>query len=259
MALTPPDDHLRPSEVGHPLNFARQLDAMAKAKGKRKGERTRDGLKAAAARVLERMSYRDLRVLDIVEEADVSSGLFYAYFKNKQEVTQEVLTEFIALLVPQAPATAPHPATTVEAMYLGNLNYTRVFAANPGLMRCLIQFGDETPEFAKLWSDWNDQWHDRTLRAIRRRSSEIANCPEDLLASTCALGMMVDGMLRLLYIERNARAIRAAQEVGDTPDAIALFLTRLWYRALFGRNMTWHPSASTPLGPTTATRVEISG
>lgn len=243
MALTSADDPLRQGDVGHPLNFAGQLDARAKAKGKRKGERTRDRLKAAAARVLERMTYRDLRVLDIIEEAEVSNGLFYTYFKNKQEITQEVLTEFIDLLVPQTPNDAPHPVTTVEAIYLGNLNYTRVFAANPGLMQCLIQFGDETPEFAKLWSDWNDQWHERTLRAIRRRGSEIADGPHDLFASTCALGMMVDGMLRLLYVEHNARAIRAAQEIGDTPDAIALFLTRLWYRALYGKEMTWHPNA----------------
>ncbi len=224
-----------------PLSFAQRLELRAAAAGKRKGARTRDGLKAAAANLLETIGYRDMRVSDINEQAGVSNALFYVYFKNKQDITQEVLTEFIATLVPEAPADAVHPASTVEAIYLGNLRYTRVFAANPGLMRCLIQFGDETPAFGKLWSDWNDRWHDRTLRAIKRRDSAIIASTGDLFASVCALGMMVDGMLRLLYVERNVRALKAANEVGDTPDAVALFLTRLWYRALFGSEMVWMP------------------
>jgi TetR/AcrR family transcriptional regulator, transcriptional repressor for nem operon len=242
MTVTPTKFDTQQVPTDTPLNFAQRLELRAAAPGKRKGARTRDGLKAAAAKLLGTIGYRDLRVSDINEEAGVSNALFYVYFKNKQEITQEVLTEFIETLVPETPGNAPHPATTVEAIYLGNLGYTRVFAANPGLMRCLIQFGDEIPEFGKLWSDWNDRWHDRTLRAIKRRDSASIASADDVFASVCALGMMVDGMLRLLYVERNARALKAANEVGDTPDAIAIFLTRLWYRALFGSEMMWQPS-----------------
>ena len=56
------------------LAFAERLSAAAEAPAKRKGERTRALLKAAAAQLLERGGYRALRVTDINEKAGVSNA-----------------------------------------------------------------------------------------------------------------------------------------------------------------------------------------
>ena len=216
-------------------SFAEQLEVRANFSSKRKGERTRDRLKAAAARQLEEVGYRELRVTDINERAGVSNALFYIYFNNKEEITHEVLTEFVETLKPATPRVGS--SGIFDTIYRGNLGYARVFAANPGLMRCLLQFGDEAPEFSRIWHDWNDAWTDRTLRALAKESPSTFDGAE-VLTAVAALGLMVDGLLRLVYVEQHARVGAAVAEMGAQPEALAAFLTRLWCRALFSERLT---------------------
>lgn len=229
------------SQDGEPLNFALRLELRAESGKKRKGERTRDRLKAAAARLLEKVGYRDLRVTDINEEAEVSNALFYVYFKNKQEITQEVLEEFLALLETPQSIGRKSPASTGEAIYLGNLEYSRSFMANPGLMHCLIQFGDEIPEFGQLWSDWNNRWVDRTIRSLMKRESVKLENAEQIRLAVSGLGLMVDGLLRQIFVEKDKTILKAARSLGASPEALALFVTRLWYRAMFCEELDWKP------------------
>jgi TetR/AcrR family transcriptional regulator, transcriptional repressor for nem operon len=221
-----------------PLSFAERLELQAQAGSKRKGERTRDRLKAAAARQLEEVGYRDLRVTDINERAGVSNALFYVYFKNKEEITHEVLTEFLDTLKPAPPAYNARSSGPADTIYRGNLGYIRVFSANPGLMRCLLQFGDETPEFGQLWTEWNDAFTDRVLRALSRGDAP-ALAESEILPAVSALGMMVDGLLRLVFVDKHERVSAGVLGLGSHPEVLAAFLTRLWCRALYGRDLAF--------------------
>lgn len=235
----------RQSKADPGLGFAEILEQRALQTSRRKGERTRDRLKIAAARQLETVGYHDVRVSDINEAAGVSNALFYVYFKNKQEISQEVLTEFLATLRPPGVREAGMQTHPADSIYRGNLGYARVFAANPGLMRCLIQFGDEIPEFGRLWNSFNNEWSERTLKALKRSDMLKAGGPSEAYLMVAGLGMAVDGLLRMIYVDRNARAEQAAAELGENPDALALLLTRLWYRCLFCRELDWAPGRPT--------------
>jgi AcrR family transcriptional regulator len=234
----------RQATAGPSLVFADVLELRAQETARRKGERTRDRLKIAAARQLETVGYHDVRVSDINEAAGVSNALFYVYFKNKQEISQEVLTEFLATLRPEGGRESNPAAHPAESIYRGNLGYARVFAANPGLMRCLIQFGDEIPEFGRLWNGFNDEWSERTLKALGRNARLQTGSPDEAYLTVAALGLAVDGLLRMIFVDRNPKAAAAVDGLGANPEALALLLTRIWYRALFCCELDWSPVAA---------------
>ena len=233
-----PKDRAGPST--YPLSFAEFLETRLDDPGKRKGERTRDRLKAATTRLLERAGYRDLRVTDINEEAGVSNALFYVYFQNKDVITREVLTDFLAYLETFRSRDSKSKSTE-EGIYIGNLRYTQMFKANAGLMRCLFQFSDEFPDFALHWQAWNANWRDRVVRALNRAEELKQADPTDIMFSVAALGSMVDAYLRMAFIDKDSTLIGVMPE--DDVDKVALRLTRLWVRGLFSREMRWPPDA----------------
>src|SRR5262249_2696768 len=109
------------------------------------------------------------------------------------------------------------------------------FAANPGLMRCLLQFGDEIKEFGTLWRESNRAWLQRVVTRLSREP-ELASMEVDTIwTMVTALGSMGDGMLRMVYIEADSATRLHARRLPDNPEEFALFLTRLWVRGLFGR------------------------
>ncbi len=59
----------------------------------RRKQRTRRRLLDAARRVIARLGYESAGVLDITEEADVSKGTFYQYFKDKEALTHTLIVE----------------------------------------------------------------------------------------------------------------------------------------------------------------------
>src|SRR5438093_13566714 len=58
-----------------------------------RGARTRAALVTAARTVFERDGYLNARLTDITAEANCSTGSFYTYFTNKEEIFAAVLEE----------------------------------------------------------------------------------------------------------------------------------------------------------------------
>jgi AcrR family transcriptional regulator len=203
--------------------------------GRRKGERTRDALKASTADLLEKAGYLELRVGDICDGARVSNALFYLYFKNKTEITYEILVDFLNIFgnALQPPARARN---RFESIYWTTLTYTERFAAQPGLMRCLLQFSDELPQFGKLRNRWSQRWLESIVATLRERGAVDHASDAQLHVEAVALGAMVDGFLRNLYVERDQIVLRWAAEAVPSAIDVAELLSRLWYRAVFGRN-----------------------
>ena len=215
-----------------PLSYGDYLERQI-GEAKRKGERTRLTLVAAAARLLDHVGYRDLRVSDVNEAASVSNALFYVYFKNKDEISQEVLVGFLEFL--GSFRERDEPAGSAEAAILhGNLRYAQMFKANAGLMRCVFQFADEFPEFASRWHAWNAGWRERVVRSVTRAPAAVFPDAEELDFAVAALGAMVDAFLRMAFVEREPTI--AGTRVGSDPERLAQLLTRLWVRGLFVRD-----------------------
>jgi len=208
-----------------------------------KGQRTRWTLLASAAEMLEERGYTGLRVTDVNEKAGVSNALFYLYFKNKEEITREVMTGFLEVLFARDDA-SPKPQSVEEAIFRGNYDYLRHFAANPGLMRCLMQFGDEISEFGRLWRESSHGWVARVARRLAREPELAGRDLDELSAQVTALGAMVDGYLRAIYVEKVPSAVETLKAIAPDAAARALFLTQLWVRAIYCRDMHWSPGDS---------------
>ena len=215
-----------------PLSYSDYLHRQI-GEARRKGERTRLTLITAAARLLDKVGYRDLRVSDVNEGANVSNALFYVYFKNKDEISLEVLAGFLEFL--ESFRDRDEPAGSAEVAILhGNLRYAQMFKANAGLMRCVFQFSDEFPDFAKRWHEWNARWRDRVVRSISRATDAAFDKPEELDFAVAALGSMVDAFLRLAFVEQEPTI--TGMEFGSDPERLAELFTRLWVRSLFARD-----------------------
>lgn len=199
--------------------------------GKRpKGERTRASLLAAAAFHLERDGFVNLRVTDICERAGVSQGTFYVYFENKTVISTALLSDFnergVAFLRDQG----PH-ADAWSAIHKTTGALTRLYRLNPGLMRCLWQIRDETPEFGKILQRGNEVWMQAVSRSILRQSGlGEAEAGGLALAVSYAMAAMTDQFLVQLYVTCDTRL----QSLIPDEDAASDLLSALWYRAVWG-------------------------
>lgn len=219
---------------GPNLRYADYLqDQLINAPRRTKGERTKEALKLGAIRVLDEVGYHAMRISDLCEAAQVGSATFYLYFENKADITLQVLSEYLERSVELLPA-RHGPMTAFEAIRAANLLWLEVGRVNAGLLRCVLQLGDEEPGFRELVHRSNRAWYERIALSISRRfPAGVVSEDAALLAAYC-LGAMMDEMARKLIVypdpELQALAIRTV----PNDAAIAEFFAVLWHRALYG-------------------------
>jgi len=232
---------LQKRKPGKSVKTLRPADAFAdtlrrrqrEAGSRRKGERTRDRLKLATVQVLEDKGYLRLRVTDICKRAGVSPAAFYLYFKNKQEVTVEVLTEFLHEAFELSTGSG-EKRTLFEAIYEANLLWVTSVRANAGLMHCLLQLGDQVPEFRALNERLNHEWFERVTERLLRRCDAPRVDHDVVLLAIYALGGMMDELSRKVLVAKEASLQPVVKATAPSDEALAEFMTVLWYRALFG-------------------------
>jgi AcrR family transcriptional regulator len=197
----------------------------------RKGSRSRENLKAAALRALERIGYRNLRLADIAEEAGVNISLVYHYYQDKAHLVFEALSGVINIrsAVEEDPK---RPHDPFQALYHANLLFAQFYRDHPGLVRAVQHFNEEHPEFhgiyARAWSDWNR----RIAETISRRFENTGLSEDEAVAVAFALGGMVDKFLFETYVERKADLLAIIPQ----PEDAARMLAVLWYRSLYLKN-----------------------
>jgi len=217
------------------LSFIEHLEtALREAPPKQKGQRTRERLKIATARVLEQKGYHSMRVSDVSEAAEVAEGSFYVYFNDKTDAALTVLTEFLEGFVNlDAGAKGGEP---FESIRTANRRWFSVCRANAGLMRCILQLGDEEPEFARLSQRSNRIWSERVARGARAHSAAGA-APARLAAYM--LGGMVDEMVRKLLIYPDPEFHALLKELGADDNAVADAASVVWLKI-------FHPGLAAP-------------
>jgi AcrR family transcriptional regulator len=188
-----------------------------------RGVRTRAALVAAARRVFERDGYLNTRLTDITAEANCSTGSFYTYFTNKEEIFAAVLEEA------QEEMLHPHvrevldtedPVAVIEA---SNRAYLEAYERNAALMRLLEQVAtidDDVREFRRRRADLFSQRNARSIRDLQERG--LADPGLDPVIAGRALSSMVSRTAYSVYV------------LGDPVDREVLVatLTRLWANAL---------------------------
>lgn len=199
---------------------------------KRKGDRTRERLKLAAARVLERVGYHAMRIVDITEQAETSDGSFYIYFKDKKEITLCVLEEFLEGMQ-QVEFSREEPRSPFQSIRNANLYYLGIIRSNSGLMRCVLQLADEDPEFGRISHTFNRVWYEKIARSVIRNHPEGAIEYKAALFASLALGAMMDELIRRIAIYPDEWLVAFLEETcpddGDLADALSV----IWVRTLY--------------------------
>lgn len=190
-----------------------------------KGQRTDLRLQAAAAEALETIPYHNFKISDVTERADVSYGLFYHYFADKTAITDQVLRGFLAES-DEVYRSIHETDDPFESIYAANLYYVDVYRLNAGLMASVFALADESPDFRTYWTKIIHGWHVRMSKPIASQPGwKKAGSP---LLAAYALGGMIDQLCLQLYVQ-------SAPQLGNySSEEVALTLTQIWYRAVYG-------------------------
>ena len=188
-----------------------------------RGVRTRAALVTAARTVFERDGYVNARLSDITRKAKMSTGSFYTYFTNKEEIFAAVLEEV------QEEMLHPHvrqvtdredPVAVIEA---GNRAYLEAYERNAKLMRLLDQVAAIDDDFRELRRRRSSLFAERNARSIRDLQARgLADPDVDPDIAALALGGMVGRAAQQVYVH--------GEEIDR--EALVRALTRLWANAL---------------------------
>lgn len=200
----------------------------------KRGEQAKAKFKRAAQRLLERMSYREMRLSDIVDAAGYNIATFYYYFKDKQSIVREVISDLF-----------PHDALVAEyrahQIALGDLHAVilattrsqiRAFAQHPGLMRSIAQFADDEPELAEIVHRRDALWTELIADDIHTRFASRGVSRPFAHAFAVMLNGAVKTFLTEIYVQKNAALNAHFRSEEDVADFIAAF----WWRATFLEN-----------------------
>jgi TetR/AcrR family transcriptional repressor of nem operon len=200
---------------------------------RRKGERTRDRIRLAAVELLNEVGYRDMKVSDVCDRAEVSPPVMYLYFQNKLALTEDVLRDFLENFMTRS-TSGSASRTPYEAIYDANLRWLASARANAGLLRCLLQVSDEVPELAELFARANHSWYARVAQSVTHRFPAAAPEQPAITLAVYALGGMMDELSRKLFAMRDPHLLALTDAVASSDEALARFLSVLWHRALYG-------------------------
>jgi AcrR family transcriptional regulator len=188
-----------------------------------RGARTRAALVTAARTVFERDGYLNARLTDITAEANCSTGSFYTYFTNKEEIFAAVLEqaqeEMLHPHVRQVTDTED-PLAVIEA---SNRAYLTAYERNAKLMRLLEQVATIDDDVRDLRRRRGAAFAERNARSIRDLQARgLADPDLDPVIAARALSAMVGRMANAVYV------------LGDHVEFEELVqtLTRLWANAL---------------------------
>jgi len=219
------------------ISFRDWTEARQNAAGRRrKGERTRDRIRLAAIELLNEVGYRDMKVSDVCERAEVTPPVLYLYFENKQALTEEVLREFLDEFMTRSGSggsAGAYARTPYEAIYEANLLWIALARANTGLIRCLLQVADEIPAFAVLFNDANHRWYARIATSVTNRFPAARDEADAVRLAVYALGGMMDELVRRLFAARDPHLEGLVNAVAASDEDLAAFLSILWHRALY--------------------------
>ena len=195
-----------------------------------RGEKARAKLMTAALAVLERDGYHKMRIADVTREAGVAQGLFYHYFKDLKSLTVEVLTEFAgANNDPELIEKGVEKGDWYGRIYAYNLLIVKSYARRPGVMRCLLQMGDEDPAFsAMLRENYRLQlmW---LVDLMPKMFPQVKFRKHQALMVVYSLAGIGEGLIREYFINED-KTLGAA---GLSVEEFAELLTTMFYRALF--------------------------
>ncbi|RJL32709.1 TetR/AcrR family transcriptional regulator [Bailinhaonella thermotolerans] len=191
----------------------------------KRGVRTREALVRAARAVFERQGYLDAKLTDITREANCSTGSFYTYFTNKEEIFAAVLREAQEDMMHPGMGRVPGDGDPYAVLEAANRAYLEAYRRNARLMALLEQVSHIDPAFRRLRRARADAFIRRNARGIADLQARGAADPAlDPLLTSRALSGMVSRVAYTAFADEDADPIDF--------DTLVTTLTRLWANAL---------------------------
>ena len=194
-----------------------------------KGRRTRSRLLASARRVLARNGYVSLKMIDVAEEAGVSLGALYRYFRNKEDLFRALVDGIHEALFEASRAPNKQLATDPKGALLeANRGYLSLYSENRDVMRALIEASTVDKRFRSVWWAMRNRHVDRFVGALKAKYGieEVDGVPARLVAE--AMAAMVEQCAYVWFAQE--------EQLNEHPvsvDDAARIVTRIWHDAFF--------------------------
>lgn len=221
--LAPTRQHIAKATVNE---RARRRPRGRVSTGAAEGISTRERILEAARQVFARHGYVGASIEHIVTLCHVSRGTFYYYFKNKEDIFEQlVLALSQAWDRVRASSNATDPYLRIEA---ANRAYLQMWADHHDIMANLFQIAAIEPRFEELHRGIRGRFVERIRRNLERELASRKCRDLDPVVASHALGEMVDSFAYRWLGERSV-------EIGyEDIEHVVAELSELWYHALYG-------------------------
>lgn len=173
-----------------------------------RGRQTRRRLLDAAEAVFAELSYHDASIVRIVERAGVAQGTFYIYFRSKQQIFEELVSDLNVRLRESMSTAAAGGRDRYDAERRGFAAFFRFTAEHPALYRVIREAEFVAPDAMHRHYEKIIGGYVRALGPAME-SGEVAPCDPTVLAwALVAVGQLV-GMRWIVWDKR-----------GEIPDEV---------------------------------------
>ena len=194
-----------------------------------KGRRTRNRLLASARIVLARNGYVALKMIDVADEAGVSLGALYRYFRNKEDLFGALVGGIHEALFEASRAPGGELATDPRGALLeANRGYLSLYSENRDVMRALIEASTVDKRFRDVWWAMRNRHIDRFVGNLEAKCGirMVDGVPARLVAE--AMAAMVEQCAYVWFAQE--------EQLNEHPVAVddaARIVTRIWHDAFF--------------------------
>lgn len=177
--------------------------------------------------VFERAGYLDARLVDISKEAGLSTGSFYTYFANKEEVFAAVVEVTQNDLLHPGMGRVEDEADVHAVVEASIGAYLHAWRRNARLLALLEQVAHVDPNFRDLARQRDDVFFERNARSIADLQVRgVADSSLDPMLTSKALSEMV-GRVAYSYFTGPP-----SEQESITVDQLTAGLARMWTNAL---------------------------
>lgn len=193
-----------------------------------KGRASRQRLQLAARDVFREQGFANARVSDMAENAGMSLGAFYRYFRDKRDMLMSLLEQLFADMYEFARA-AWEPGDPTRSVLVTTRKYLEMYRDNADLYRVLIEAAQTEPAVEQVWDEARRSFYDRIARALRRGQTQGAVLDEiDPELAAVLLGGMTEHYAYLWFV--------LGRGVNDRGiDAVSEQIAQLWAYGTFAK------------------------
>jgi AcrR family transcriptional regulator len=211
------------------FDFPQLLKDQSVSRDLSKGERTRAKILYGASQVLAATPVVNLRVAHICRAANVSYGLFYRYFKDKDELIYELSKDFLSRFIERYRSI--HSTDDKYAdIFVGCYLYIDSFDRNPGLMRAVFQGAQHSPELKRETEKVLNAWHARVAKSSPKSIAGEPLSQDEQVLVAHLVGGMLDSVMLQVFIHENSDL----QHWGTSHARLAEICAMIWFRAIYG-------------------------